>query len=123
MENDMSIFDKLFDENNSDRIVLYNNKGEALEFEQVAVIPIEGKIYAILTLITPADGISSDDCYVFEICDDGEQRSFNLVHDDELCDEVLAVYMGLVDLLESEEAEDRGDGELTEESEALDDGE
>ena len=122
MENGMSIFDKLFDRNNSDRIVLYNSKGEALEFEQVALIPIEGKIYAILTLLTPTDGVSSDECYVFEITGEGDERGFGLVTDMEVCDEVLAVYQGLIDLLESEEDEADED-EPADDGEVADDGE
>ena len=39
--------DALFDEDNNDVIILFNERGEEIPFEQVAVIPL-GKTYAIL---------------------------------------------------------------------------
>jgi hypothetical protein len=42
-----NIFDKLYDENNNDNITLYNEHGEPVEFEQIAIIPIEDNVYFI----------------------------------------------------------------------------
>ena len=41
----MNEIDKLRDENNCESILLYNEKGEPITFDQVAIIPIEGKEY------------------------------------------------------------------------------
>ena len=104
----MSAIEKLFDQNNNENIVLYNDKGEPTEFEQAALIPIEGRIYAILSLATPKDGISSDEGFVFEINVEEEHPSFNLVDNEEIINEVFELYEGLMDLMDEddEEAED-----------------
>jgi hypothetical protein len=97
----MSAIDKLFDENNNDNIVLYNEKGEATEFEQVAIIPHGGKIYALLSLATPTDEIGEDEGFVFLIdtAEDG-QKMLVLVTDDAVIDAVFGVYEDLLDELE-----------------------
>ena len=109
MENNMSAIEKLFDENNSDNIVLYNEKGEATEFEQAAIVPLDGKIYAILSLATPTENIASDEGFVFEVVQEGEHSSFNLVDNEEIINEVFELYEGLIELLE--EDEEASDGE------------
>ena len=101
MENNMSAIDKLFDENNNDNIVLYNEKGDATEFEQVAIIPHGGKIYALLSLATPTDEIGEDEGFVFSIetAEDGK-KTLVLVTDDAVIDAVFGVYEDLLDELE-----------------------
>ena len=101
MENNMSAIDKLFDENNNDNIVLYNEKGEATEFEQVAIIPHGGKIYALLSLATPTDDIGEDEGFVFSI-ESGEdgKKTLQLVTDDTVIDAIFEVYEGLLDEIE-----------------------
>ena len=97
----MSAIDKLFDENNNDNIVLYNEKGDATEFEQVAIIPHGGKIYALLSLATPTDEIGEDEGFVFSIetAEDGK-KTLALVTDDAVIDAVFGVYEDLLDELE-----------------------
>ena len=97
----MSAIDKLFDENNNDNIVLYNEKGDATEFEQVAIIPHGGKIYALLSLATPTDEIGEDEGFVFSIetAEDGK-KTLVLVTDDAVIDAVFGVYEELLDELE-----------------------
>lgn len=97
----MSAIDKLFDENNNDNIVLYNEKGDATEFEQVAIIPHGGKIYALLSLATPTDEIGEDEGFVFSIetAEDGK-KTLVLVTDDAVIDAVFGVYEDLLDELE-----------------------
>ena len=109
MENHMSAIDKLFDENNNDNIVLYNEKGEATEFEQAALIPLDGKIYALLSLVNPTEDIAEDEGLVFLIDTEGEHPTFDLVTDDAIIDEVFALYEGLLDLLDEEESEESDD--------------
>ena len=108
MDNNMSIIEKLFDKDNNDNIVLYNNRGEALEFEQGALIPLDGQIYAILSPVTPTEDVAEGEGLVFHIDVSGEHPTFDIVSDDEIIDEVFSLYEGLFDLLdeESEEADD-----------------
>ena len=74
----VSIVDVLLDADNHDPIVLEDDTGRELTFEQVAVIPYEKdgelRLYCILHPITPIEGIGEDEAVVF-VCDcteDGE---------------------------------------------------
>lgn len=110
MENNPSAIDKLFDENNNDNIVLYNSKGEPTEFEQAALIPLEGKVYAILSLAVPNEDIAEDEGIVFSIetREDGE-RSLRLVVDDGIIERVFEIYESLLDNLPEDEETDEED--------------
>lgn len=110
MENNPSAIDKLFDENNNDNIVLYNSKGEPTEFEQAALIPLEGKVYAILSLAVPNEDIAEDEGIVFSIetREDGE-RSLRLVVDDGIIERVFEIYESLLDNLPEDGETDEED--------------
>ncbi len=93
--------DALFDEDNNDPILLYNQNGEAISFEQIAIIPLKGNIYAILKPVQPIDGIGEDEGLVFAI-EQGEsdaQDYLTLVTDEKIIDDVFEIYD---DLIESE---------------------
>lgn len=109
----MSAIDKLFDENNNDNIILYNEKGEATEFEQVALIPIDEQIYAILSLANPTDEIGADEGIVFRVeeAEDGN-NSLKLVTDDETVDKVFEIYESLLDELDDEDEDDDEDSDV-----------
>ena len=102
-ENAMNPIDALFDENNCDIIVLYNEENEPVSFEQIALVPLQGKVYAILKPVTPLDGMTEDEVLMFSIetNEDGEEY-LDLVVDDEIIDAVFDIYSELV---EAEDAE------------------
>ena len=89
--------DALYDENNNDAIILFNENGEEIAFEQVAIIPISEKVYAILKPIQPMDGVGEDEGLVFSIeqNDEGEEYLM-LTVDEEIIDAVFTVYDALV---------------------------
>lgn len=92
--------DCIFDEDNTDPIVLYNEKGEPVEFEQVAVIPLDERVYAILKPIKEMEGIGENEALVFEVVEtasDEEEDFLSLVVDVDTIDRVFKVYDGLVD--------------------------
>lgn len=89
-----NIFDILFDENNDDIITLYGESGDPLEFEQIAVIPYEGIIYAILRPIVPFEGMKEDEALVFEIT---EEELIELVTDDDIIDAVFNIYNEMIE--------------------------
>lgn len=89
--------DALFDENNSDNIVLYNDKEEPVEFEQIALIPLDGKIYAILKPTMEIEGVKEDEAFAFELVEIDEEESLRLVEDEKLMDDIFAEYHKLVD--------------------------
>ena len=65
MENkNISPIDMLFDEKNTDNIVLYDEKGVEVEFEQIALIPLEEKIYAILRPLDSDAPIAEDEALI-----------------------------------------------------------
>ena len=116
MEKHASAIDKILDKDNNDNIVLYNEKGVPTEFEQAALIPFEGKLYAILSLVNPNDDIGEDEGIVFsiEISEQGK-KSLKIVTDDEIIGKVFDIYESLLDEYEDElsnEDDDEFDDEL-----------
>ena len=95
--------DALFDEENTDPIYLYSEKGEMIGFEQIALIPQKASTYAILKPIKPMEGLGEDEGLVFEIkADKGGKEYLALVVDEKIIDDVFDVY----DKLCEEEIED-----------------
>ena len=93
-----NVFDKIYDENNSDNIVLYNEHGEPVEFEQVAVIPYEGVVYIILHPVTKLEGLGEGEGLVFVIEEDEvEGEIMKLVVDEGIIDAVFDIYDRLVE--------------------------
>ena len=89
--------DALYDENNNDAIILFNEKGEEIAFEQIAIIPIAEKVYAILKPIIPMEGVGEDEGLVFSIeQNDAGEEYLALTVDEEIIDAVFTVYEALV---------------------------
>ena len=98
VKEEVSPIDCLFDENNTDPIVLYNEKGEPVDFEQVALVPLDERIFVILKPIKPMEGIGEDEALVFEVLENEDEEDFlALVVDVDTIDRVFKVYDGLVD--------------------------
>ena len=98
-EKQVNPIDQILDENNIDNIVLYNEKDQPFEFEQIAVIPLgeEGKqaLYAILLPVTPLAGIAEDEAVVFEINE--KDNVIRVCEDEGVIDQVLTEYEKLLD--------------------------
>ena len=93
-----NVFDKLYDENNNDNVILYNEHGDPVEFEQIAVIPYSEQVYIILHPVTRLDGVGEDEGLVFVMSndDDGTER-LNLVVENDIIDAVFSIYDRLVE--------------------------
>ncbi len=94
--------DALFDDENCDPIILFNEKGEEIAFEQIALIPLKDKVYAILKPVKPIEGLGEDEALVFSIeaieTEEGdEQEALMLVTDEKIIDDVFKIYDELVD--------------------------
>ena len=89
--------DALFDEDNNDAIILFNEKGEEIAFEQIALIPLE-KTYAILKPIQPMEGLGENEGLVFsiEVNEETNEEYLALVVDEAIIDKVFDVYDELV---------------------------
>ena len=93
-----SVFDKLLDPNDESNIILYDEKEEGIEFEQIAIIPIKEEVYAILKPVEKMEGLEEDQALVFvlEETEEGEEL-LNVVEDDEIIDVVFDEYDKLFD--------------------------
>ena len=93
---------QILDEKNLENIILYDAENKPIEFEQVAVIPLEstGLLYAILIPVTPMQGVEEGEGVLFAI--DEEKGDLDIVRDDKIIDEVLLVYQKLVEEGENE---------------------
>ena len=91
--------DALFDEENNDAIILFNEKGEEIAFEQIALIPLNDKTYAILKPIQPLEGLGENEGLVFSIetNEQTNQEYLALVTDLDIIDKVFDVYDQLVE--------------------------
>ena len=97
MENkNISPIDMLFDEKNTDNIVLYDEKGEEVEFEQIALIPVEEKTYAILRPLGGDAPLADDEAVVFVIDELDDEEVLMLEEDDDVIDKVFDKYYELL---------------------------
>ena len=103
MENKKDPIESLFDENDTGTITLYNQKNEPIEFEQIAVIPLEEDIYAILQPVILPEGASEDEALVFMLQEEEQGVSINLIQDDAIIDAVFEKYYELVKEQENKE--------------------
>ena len=95
---ELSVLQKLLDDENCDNVTLYDEDDNALEFEQIALIPLGEVLYAILRPATPMEGMAEDEALVFLL--DEEEEMVTLVSDEEVG---TAVFREYYKLLEEEE--------------------
>ena len=91
------ILDILCDENNTDPITLYNERGEAIAFEQIALIPWQGGEYVILKPVELMEGMGEDEALVFAIIRGEQETSLEIVVEDAIIDAVFDVYDRLLE--------------------------
>ncbi len=94
-----SILDILLDEENKEPLVL-TSEDQRLTFEQVAAIPFDEKVYAILKPVEQIEGIAEDEAVVFYV--DEEHDSLQVEDNEEKAKAVFAEYYRLLDELEKE---------------------
>ena len=95
--NEMNPIDMLFDEENWEDITLYDDEENAVRFEQIAIIPYEEEVYAILR---PRDveNIDEDEALVFLIKgDDDEDMNLEIITDEELAGKIFDLYNTFID--------------------------
>ena len=99
MNKEINMVDRLLDENNTDPIVLFDENNKETSFEQVAVIPLEEKLYAILKPITDIAGIEEDEALVFVIEEIDDEDCLVLCDNMEVVNKVFEEYYKRVPLL------------------------
>ena len=94
----MNQIEKILDENNEDNIILFDEDNNPVEFEQVAVIPMDDSVYVILVPVTPMEGVGEDEGVVFVIEEDDEGEALlSLVVEDDVIDAVFNEYDSLLE--------------------------
>lgn len=89
--------EQILDENNTENVILYDAENKPIEFEQVALIPLErtGKLYAIMIPVTPMQGVNEGEGVLFVI--DEIKGDIEIERDDAIIDEVLTIYKTLIE--------------------------
>lgn len=93
---EVSQIEMLLDENNTDNIKLYDENNKETEFEQVAIIPVDDKIYAILKPVNELAGVNEDEALVFVIEEIDDEEVLVIVDDEEIVDKVFNEYYDLL---------------------------
>ena len=95
----VDLLEVLLDEKNTAPIFMLDEKGNQIEFEQVAVIPYgEDDLYCILKPITKIDGINDDEAVVFLVTEDENGESILKVEDrEEVAISVFDQYYNLIE--------------------------
>ena len=90
--------DKLLDVEDNEPITLYDENDNAVKFEQIALIPYEEKLYAMLKPIDKMEGVGEDEgvIFVFEDNEQTNEQFLRVVNDDKIIDTVFALYLDLV---------------------------
>ncbi len=105
----VDILDVLLDQDNKDPIVLVDEAGKQLTFEQVAVIPYEvrkeKRLYCVLKPLDKIEGIGDDEAIVFVVDQDKDGNSVIKVEEDE--EVAIAVFDKYYDLLEEAQKEEK----------------
>ena len=105
----LDLLDVLLDQDNKEPIVLMDENGKELTFEQVAVIPHEVKkenrLYCVLKPLDKIEGIGEDEAIVFLVDTDKDGNSIIRVEEDE--EVAIAVFDKYYDLLEEAQKEEK----------------
>lgn len=96
MEREISAIEKIFDENNSDPIVLYDENNKETKFDQVAVIPLYEKVYVILKPLSKIAGVNDDEALVFVVEEIDDEDCLVICDDMKIIDEVFKEYYALL---------------------------
>lgn len=94
---ELDILDVLLDEDNEDPITLYDENGKAYKFDQVAVIPLDEKLYTILKPIDQMEGVADDEAIVFAVNEADGETSLIVEIDESIAMRVFDEYYKLLD--------------------------
>lgn len=87
MDEGVSLYNQLTDENNDDNVFLFDEAGKEIELEQIATVVLDKQVYAILRPLDAAE----DEAVVFWL-DPTDEESIEVVEDDNLAERVLEAY-------------------------------
>jgi len=99
----MDLLDILLNEDDAQTITLTNADGKEITFEQVAVIPKDETLYAILKPVDDMEGVNDDEAIVFRVDESESEPVLKLEEDEAVAMDVFGEY---VKLWEEQNAED-----------------
>lgn len=88
-----SIIEKILDENNHDYINTYDDYGNPIQFEQIAVVSVEEELFVILR--ENSDDVPYDEVLVFRIVMNETNQELLLEENEEVIEEVFNKYYQL----------------------------
>lgn len=80
---EVDLLDILLDEDNEEPVTLYDENSKPIKFDQVAIIPLDDKLYAILKPIDEIPGVADDEAIVFAINENEVGETTLVVETDE----------------------------------------
>ncbi|MBR2220546.1 MAG: DUF1292 domain-containing protein, partial [Clostridia bacterium] len=103
-EVELDVLDILLDEENEDPITLYNENDKPIKFDQIAIIPMEEKLFAILKPIDEMEEVAEDEAIVFRVEEQENGESELVIETDEaLAMRVFDEFYRLLDEVEASE--------------------
>ena len=99
------IIDILLEEDNKEPIVLVDQNGRKLSFEQIAVIPHNDKIYCVLKPIDKIENVQDDEAIVFYVDEkEGQEPALMVETDEKVAMDVFEEYYNLLDEADAKDA-------------------
>lgn len=92
----MSAIDIILDENNNENVILFDENNKEVEFEQIALIPLEDDLYVILRPVEKIDGIEENEALVFQISTHDDEDIIEICDDFDIVDKVFEEYYSLL---------------------------
>lgn len=104
MAEEKNVIAMLLDENNIENVIIHDVDDNAVEFEQIAIIPYNEKIYAILRPVDVPEGMDEDEAFVFciELSEEEETAALVFEEDDAVIEAVFDEYNKMCDEDEAE---------------------
>jgi len=93
----VDILDVLLDDENIAPIYMYNDTGECIEFDQIAVFPIGEDVFAVLKPITKVPEINENEGVVFKVVFDDVNGNYLKVADEAEAIEIFEMYYNLLE--------------------------
>jgi len=88
--------EKILDENNDENVILYDDDDNEIEFEQIALIPLDEDIYVILHPVDELEGLENDEALVFKVDEENKENGLEIVTNPKIIDKVFDEYYKLI---------------------------
>jgi len=95
-EEDTDMLDILLDSDNDSFITMFDENNSQIKFQQVATIPFNENVYAILKPIDYLEGVEDDEALVFKIIQELNGSSLELENDKRTCQTIFDKYYELI---------------------------